>query len=187
MQNPSCGSKEEQPGDLAGISEGHVAFGMAAFRIVPERSVVSIAASSSLHPINGEARGLEGELDLATGLRGRIELPVANLRSGNPLYDVEMHRRIEARRYPTIVGEVVSSTQLSDSRWRLVGDLTFHGVTRQVEGEVLVQTPDPGTVVIEGEHVFDVRDFGVRPPRIGLLRVHPDVRVTIRVEAERIA
>ena len=161
---------------------------MATFRIVPDRSRVSIVASSSLHPIKGEARGLEGTIETETsGLRGRIELPVASLRSGNPLYDVEMHRRVDARRYPTIVGEVVSSTQLSDSRWRLVGDLTFHGVTRQVEGEVLVQTPDPGTVVIEGEHVFDVRDFGVRPPRIGLLRVHPEVSVTISVEAERTA
>jgi polyisoprenoid-binding protein YceI len=159
---------------------------VAEFRIVPERSVVSIAASSSLHPINGEARGLEGTLELGAGLRGRIELPVASLRSGNPLYDAEMHRRVDARRHPTIVGEVVESTQLNDSgRLRLVGDLTFHGVTRRVEGEVSVETPGPDTVVIEGEHVFDVRDFGVRPPRIMMLRVHPEVRVAIRVEAER--
>jgi polyisoprenoid-binding protein YceI len=159
---------------------------MATFRIVPERSVVSIAARSSLHPINGEAHGLEGSVDLSTGLGGRIELPVASLRSGNPLYDAEMHRRVDARRHPTIVGEVVEATPLDDpGRWRILGDLTFHGVTRQVEGEVSVEAPDPDTLVIEGEHVFDVRDFGVRPPRIGFLRVHPDVNVAIRIEATR--
>jgi polyisoprenoid-binding protein YceI len=148
---------------------------MATFRIVPERSVVSIAARSSLHPINGEAHGLEGSVDLSTGLGGRLELPVASLRSGNPLYDAEMHRRVDARRHPTIVGEVVEATPLDDpGRWRILGDLTFHGVTRQVEGEVSVEAPD-----------LDVRDFGVRPPRIGFLRVHPDVNVAIRIEATR--
>ena len=59
------------------------------------------------------------------------------------------------------------------------------GVTRQVEGEVSVESPDPDSLVVEGEHVFDVRDFGVHPPRIGFLRVHPEVHVAIRVEAER--
>jgi hypothetical protein len=48
-----------------------------------------------------------------------------------------------------------------------------------------METPDPDTLVIEGEHVFDVRDFGVRPPRIGFLRVHPEVNVAIRIEATR--
>ena len=161
---------------------------MATFRIVPDRSRVSIVASSSLHPIKGEARGLEGTIETETsGLRGRIELPVASLRSGNPLYDVEMHRRVDARRYPTIVGEVVKAAPLEGGRYRLLGDLTFHGVTRQVEDEVSVDAPNPDTLVIEGEHVFDVRDFGVRPPRLGLLRVHPEVSVTISVEAERTA
>ena len=73
------------------------------------------------------------------------------------------------------------------ARYQLHGDLTFHGVTRQVEDEVSVDAPNPDTLVIEGEHVFDVRDFGVRPPRLGLLRVHPEVSVTISVEAERTA
>jgi len=171
---------------LTGISAGHVAFGMTAFRVVPERSHVSIDARSSLHPIKGEARGLEGLIELAGGLAGHIELAVANLRSGNPLYDIEMHRRVDARGHPTIVGEVVTSTPLEGAgRYRLLGDLTFHGVTRQVEGEVSVESPDPDSLVVEGEHVFDVRDFGVHPPRIGFLRVHPEVHVAIRVEAER--
>jgi polyisoprenoid-binding protein YceI len=65
------------------------------------------------------------------------------------------------------------------------GDLTFHGVTRPVEGEVSVSLPDDRTIVIEGEQTFDIRDFGVQPPKILMLKVHPDVKVRVRVVAEQ--
>ena len=35
---------------------------------------------------------------------GRLEIDVAGLRSGNSLYDAELLRRIDARRFPTAVG-----------------------------------------------------------------------------------
>jgi hypothetical protein len=38
---------------------------------------------------------------------------------------------------------------------------------------------------VEGEQVFDVRAFNLEPPKILLLRVHPDVTVRVRVVAER--
>ena len=40
-------------------------------------------------------------------------------------------------------------------------------------------------VVLEGEHVFDVRDFGMEPPRIMMLKVHPEVSVRIEITAKR--
>ena len=167
---------------------------MARFRVLPE-SRVWIAASSSVHPIRGEARGLEGlveaelvdgGLDPSASISARIELAVARLRSGNPLYDAAMQRTVQARRFPTITGETSRTTAVAgSSRHHVLGDLTFHGVTRQAEGDVTVELADEETLVIEGEHAFDVRDFGVSPPRILALRVHPDVKVRIRVVAER--
>ncbi len=86
---------------------------MATFRIDPNRSRVWIEARSSMHPIQGEAEGLEGsiEAEVAEGRidvtrepRIQIELPVEKLRSGKKLEDSEMLRRIDARRYPRITG-----------------------------------------------------------------------------------
>ncbi len=95
-----------------------------------------------------------------------------------------MMRRIDARRYPTIRGIVRDmKSQGVDGRYAVTGDLTFHGVTQTVEGEVSVSRPDDGTLVIEGEHTFDIRDFKVDPPKILMLKVHPEVKVRIRVEA----
>ena len=166
---------------------------MPRFRIVPERSRVWLEASSSVHPIHGEAAGLSGSIDVqfdGTGLdltsspEIKVELPVEQLKSGNRLEDAEMMRRIDARRYPTIRGVVKDmKSQGVDGRYAVTGDLSFHGVTQTLDGEVTVSRPDDGTLVIEGERQFDIRDFNVSPPKILMLKVHPEVKVRIRVEA----
>ena len=38
-----------------------------------------------------------------------------------------------------------------------------------------------GTVILAGEKTFDVRDFGMEPPRILLLRVEPHVSVKVAI------
>ena len=166
---------------------------MPRFRIDPERSKVFIEATSSVHPIHGEAGGLEGSidaefdgdgLDLSSSPQMSIELPVERLKSGNKLEDAEMMRRIDARRYPRIKGVVRDiKPQGDDGRYLMTGDLSFHGVTQTIDGEVTISRPDDNTLVIEGEREFDIRDFNVSPPKILMLKVHPEVKVRIRVEA----
>jgi len=166
---------------------------MTRFRIVPERSKVFIEASSSVHPIHGEAAGLEGSinadfdgdgLDLSSLPEMSVELPVEALKSGNKLEDAEMMRRVDARRYPRIRGVVRDiKSKGDDGRYLMTGDLTFHGVTQSVDGEVTIRRQDDKTLVIEGEREFDIRDFNVTPPKILMLKVHPEVKVRIRVEA----
>jgi polyisoprenoid-binding protein YceI len=168
---------------------------VAEFRIDPQSSEAWFDATTSLHPLHGKASGLEGSiqaevaggaLDLSVTPRMRLELPVERLTSGNPLYDTETQRRIEARRFPRIVGESREVTESSrPGTYRVTGDVTFHGVTRTVAGDVSVETPDDQTLVLEGEEVFDVRDFGLQPPRLMMLRVHPETKVRIRVVARR--
>jgi YceI-like protein len=167
---------------------------MPRFQIVPNRSQVWIEASSSLHPIHGEARGLEGSVvaelldggfDLSTPPKISLALPVEALKSGNRLEDAEMMRRVDARRYPTIRGEVQEVKENGDGRYLVQGALTFHGVTRSEEGEITIQVTDDHTLVLEGEQTFDIRDYEVDPPKILMLRVHPNVKVRVRVVAER--
>jgi len=167
------------------------------YRIVPERSQVWIDARSSVHPIRSSTTGLEGwfeggvddggRISLAdTPPRAHLELPVALLSSGNELYDREMRRRVDARRFPTIAGDLAEMHELEEKgTYRVSGDVTFHGVTLRAEGEMAVTRPEPSTLRFEGSSVFDIRDFGVRPPRILMLQVYPDVRVRVSIVAER--
>ncbi len=168
---------------------------MARYRIVPERSTIAIEARSSLHPIHGEATGLtgvieaeiaDGQLDLNAPPTLRLEVPVAKLTSGNALYDSEMQRRIDARRYPTIVAEAKDVRETGTAGlYGVSGDVTSHGVSRPVNGELRITASDERSLVVEGEQTFDIRDFNITPPRIVMLRVNPDVKVTLRLVAER--
>ncbi len=169
---------------------------MGSYRIVPDESLAWIEARSSLHPIHSENRGLEGSVeleilagprvDLAAPVGGRVELPLERLSSGNPLYDREMRRRVDARRYPTITGELTGMKETGrEDRYLVQGEVTLRGTTRHYEDEMTLSGREEGVICLEGEHVFDVRDFGMEPPKIMMLKVYPEVRVRVRVVAQR--
>jgi polyisoprenoid-binding protein YceI len=128
----------------------------------------------------------DGKIDLSVPPKGRIEIPVAGLKSGNALSDMEMRRRIEAQKFPTITCELVKATALAQpNRYRLLGDLTLHSVARRLEAEMTVTLDQQGVLTAEGEYVLDVRGFDITLPRILGLQVYPEVKVRIRVVAER--
>jgi polyisoprenoid-binding protein YceI len=168
---------------------------VARYRIVPGRSRVWIHARSSLHPIHSETDGLEGwvelsvrrdgRVDLDAPSRGHLELQVDQLRSGNALEEAEMRRRVNTRRYPTIEGDLATMRAAGDGRYLVEGDLTFRGVTRRYRDEMTVEVADGDTLNLAGESTFDVRDHGMEPPRLLLLRVEPEVKVRVAIVAEK--
>ncbi len=134
--------------------------------------------------IDGEL-GADGLLDLASPPAAHLELPVEKMSSGNPLYDREMMRRVDARHYPTISGTLSSLQATATSgRYLAEGDVTFRGVTQKVADEVVLTTPQDGTIVFEGTHVFNLHDFGMDPPKIMFLRVFPEVTIKVRIVAK---
>ncbi len=169
---------------------------MSRYRIDPARSHVQIDARSTLHPINSRSDGLEGyvELDVQDGgdvnftvpPSGELSFPVENLRSGNRLEDRELQKRIDARRYPTIRG-VLSTMEATgkDHSYRVRGDLEFRGVTKAMEDEMTLELVDAETIRMQGASTFDIRDFGMEPPRILMLRVQPDVNVSVDIVAQK--
>ena len=71
-----------------------------------------------------------------------------------------------------------------DGRYRVRGDVTFKGVTRPSEDEMTVAV-DGDVIRLQGASVFDIRDFGMEPPRILMLKVAPDVTVTVDIVARK--
>jgi len=157
------------------------------FRVLPERSQLMIEAKSDLHPIRGKAERLEGEaevqvtdgaLDLSEPVSGRINLPVERLSSGSQLQDMEMRRRIEAGKFPMIVAELRRVTpRPQPGRFKVQTDLTFHGITRRLESDLTAKLDGDQTLAVEGDLRVDVRGFGVNPPKMLGLQVHPEVQV----------
>ena len=142
-------------------------------------------ARSSLHPIVVETAGFEGELEAETvGGEVRlanptwIELDVGLLKSNNALVDAELQRKLESRRYPRIRGELREAMPLPGSRARLLGELTFHGVSKPMEVEVGIRA-SANELELSGEKTIDMRDFNLVPPRFLIFKVDPMVRLRV--------
>ena len=166
---------------------------MARFRLVPDRSELWAEARSTLHPVRVHTTGLTGVVELE--LRGdrvdlvpptHVEVETERLRSGNALVDGELRRRLDSRKFPRIRGELIRSIAGNgQGRRRLTGELTFHGVTRNLEVEVTVRQLDERTLEIEGARSIDMRDFGLPPPSFLMFRMQPEVQVRAKLVAER--
>ena len=168
---------------------------MTRYRIVPEQSKVWIDARSNVHPIRSSMDGLEGyveltmedagTVDLSAPPAGTVSLPVTRLSSGNRFEDRELHKRLAARRFPTIKG-VLTAIERADGegRYHVSGNVAFRGVIRPCRDEMTVTVVDPHTLRFDGESTFDIRDFGMEPPRILMLKVEPDVVVRVDIVAE---
>jgi PadR family transcriptional regulator, regulatory protein PadR len=164
------------------------------FRVVPDRSVVLIEARSTVGPIRFGAMGLTGviEVDIAHGEvccdsqpAASLVVPVDELRSGNSLYDAELLRRIDARRFPRVTLALSDCTPVGASdRYRLAAQVLFHGVTRPLRGTVGLKLLSDRKLVVTGDHALDVRDFQLPSPTVLMLRIYPDVRINLHVEAE---
>jgi polyisoprenoid-binding protein YceI len=155
------------------------------------RSCVWVSGRSSLHPINTETRGItgwfeaatqtDGSLDLDQRVSGELALAVERLTSGNQLYDRELRRRIDARRYPTISA---SLTQIlrdgSHPNYLVTGDVSFHGKTRTFEHGMQIELTDGG-IALTGADLFDIREFGMKPPSMLMVRVYPEISVRVEL------
>ena len=168
---------------------------MATYLISPERSHVWIDACSNVHPIHSSTSGLEGfvelmlapdgTVDLTSQPAGRLSLSVDRLSSGNRLEDRELHKRIDARRYPTIDGVLEHMEKDgSQASYKVKGDITFRGVTRPHEDIMVIRRLDDRTISLEGSSRFDIREFGMQPPRVLVLKVEPEVDIRVEIIAE---
>jgi len=167
---------------------------MTRYQIAPERSQVWIDARSSVHPIHARTAGLEGFVDVTIDEKGRVDLsepatarlslPVTRLKAGNPLEDRELKRRILAREFPSITGELheLASGEDGDASYTVTGVVCFRGETQTYTHSMDIRA-EGDTLRLSGEAVFDVRDFGMEPPRILMLKVEPEVTVRVEIVA----
>lgn len=163
------------------------------FGVRPDQAAVVLIARSSAGPITFGTAGIEGsiQVEMAGGSiltesspTASLEVPVSNFTSGNHFYDGELLRRIDARRFPAAKVELHRAVAVGQTgRYHVEGELTFHGVTQPLEGMVEITFPTQGTILVQGRQVLDMRHFGITPPAVAMLKIYPDVRVELHLEA----
>jgi hypothetical protein len=164
------------------------------YRVVPDRSALLIEVATSVGPVTFGAVGLEGfvrvavrgaGLDLAATPIAHLELQLRDLTSGNSAYDGELQRHIDARRYPAAHVDLHHVHRVGDSSsdYLVAGDITFRGITQSVEGYVTVNVPEAGLVRVSGTKSLDIRLFEIPPPTLFMLKIDPEVTLSLQLEA----
>jgi polyisoprenoid-binding protein YceI len=169
---------------------------VARYRISPERSQVWIDARSNVHPIHSSTNGLEGfvdielspdgTVDLNAPSAGKLSLAVDKLKSGNRMEDRELQKRIDARRFPTIEGVLGTIEKVGlNGSYQVSGDINFRGVSNRHQDLMEIKSVDDTTIILEGKSTFDIRQFGMEPPRVLMLKVEPEVEIRVEIVAEQ--
>ena len=95
-----------------------------------------------------------------------------------------MRRRFDTGRYPAITARVTHGEALAGAgKYRADAQLTMHGQTRQISGDISLSV-DGTTMTIDGQQVINVKDFGIDPPRLIILKVEPEVDLQVHIVAD---
>lgn len=168
---------------------------MPRFQVNTAQTTVKVGLRVNLHPSHINANALSGVIECEVDEQGRprldqpysaeLTLPVDAIKSGNGIQDREMRRRFDVSRYPTITAKVTHGEALdANGHYRAAAQLTMHGQTREISGDLHLSV-DGTTMTIDGQQVINVKDFGIDPPRLIILKVEPDVDLQVHIVAER--
>ena len=169
---------------------------MSKYRIEPAHSELCLEARSNVHPIEIRTQGLigtialdihAGHLDLSNPPRATLEVEADCLRSGIELYDKEIHRVIDVRKYRSVSAELHETHEIVPGRYRLTGSLSLRGVTRNVGGEVTLRVRNgDDSLEIEWASTLDTRHFELPLPKILMLEMQPEINVRAKIYAARL-
>jgi len=149
-----------------------------------------------VHPIHSTTDGLEGfvdvefepagEMKLHATPAGKLSLAVSKITSGNRMEDRELQRRIDSRRFPNIEGVLGAVTRAEgDGTYNVSGDITFRGVSQHHEDLMQIRSVSEDTIELEGQSHFNIRDFGMEPPKLLMAKVEPEVEIRVAIVAVR--
>jgi len=125
---------------------------------------------------------------------GRMRVDLRDIATDSNLRDnfirentLETNRFPYADFVPTRLDGLETLPASGRAAFRLIGDMTIHGVTKEIAWNVEA-TFVPGRVTAEASTRFDFATFGITIPKVfGLLSVDDDIRLVLNVTARRLA
>lgn len=132
---------------------------MAIWRFDPDHaSIHFVVRYMVITRVHGLFERWSGTLDLdpddLTRARARLTIEAASVNTANARRDEHLRSAdfFDVARFPAITFESTSVTQLSERRFRVLGELSLHGVRREVPIEVTFngQATDPAGQVCAG-------------------------------------
>jgi polyisoprenoid-binding protein YceI len=156
-------------------------------------SVIDYTGSATLHDWTGTSRDVSGtmvlDLDTPDSSRVVVRAPVASFESGPNRRDRRMREVTEAGTYPIVEFRTTAvqsvrwgrTSEGHAGRWRVTGDLTFHGQTHPVEADVTVRTTGD-SVRARARFPVSLTQFDVeRPELLWMAPIGDTIRIDARV------
>ena len=148
--------------------------------------------SGTLGPVKGT---IEYDGKSPESIRADISIDVSGINTGNPSRDNDLRTAdglFEIGKYPTVTFKSKKATPAGSGTFKLVGDLTIHGVTK----EVTLDVEGPSAPLKQGQMLrvgatattkINRRDFGLSYSRMveAAPVVSDEVKITIDVEVTK--
>lgn len=162
-----------------------------AFYLAPEKLArlrTSSTAKGTTTDVKGEFHFTSDGLDASKETTFTVGLK--SLKSDEPMRDPKAQTALETSKFPNAIFVATKLTGMpaafsaTDSIMQLTGDLTVHGVTKEVTWELKVKTD--GTILSGlGTVSFKYADFGVRKPDLaGFVTVEDSVTIQVQLYAQ---
>jgi hypothetical protein len=155
--------------------------------------IIKVSGSSNLHDWSMEAKSgsIEANLNLASnvsylaGIQSlNFTVPVKNLKSTEgSLMDSRAYDALKADKFSTITFKLLTaaptSTDNNKSQFKVTGELTICGVTKEIEMTANSTKNADGSVIITGQQKIKMTQFNVRPPSFmfGALKVTDNLTI----------
>jgi len=153
------------------------------------RGTLSFDAKATLGAFTGTTSTVTGSMTGGSevrDVRGHVEAPVNTLKTGNGLRDKDMMKAMGADSFPAMRFELHGASEQHQEADSVVvtlsGQMTLHGVTRDVSVPALIRFGKDG-VQVTSTFPLNVRDYGVtRLSRMmGAFKMNPDIVVHVDV------
>jgi polyisoprenoid-binding protein YceI len=146
-------------------------------------STVGYTLVHPLHTVQGISNQVSSQLMLSeNGIqikRVNVSIPVQSFDSGNRRRDRDMLKVTEADRYPEVTF-VSSDIVEQNGALAVTGQLSFHGVTREIKFTAQ-QVRQGEELVVEGGFVISLEEYNIERPSIFTMKVKDDLQVSFRM------
>ncbi|WP_223034107.1 YceI family protein [Hanstruepera marina] len=161
------------------------------FNLNNGKSSMSIFGTSSLHDWEETVEEQSGTIKLNT--EGQISITALNIsivaesiKSGKSAMDKNTYKALDTKNHKYITFKMYESKKIIDlgnSEYQVIvsGKLSVSGVTKTVDLSFKMKvTAD--TVTLEGEKTFNMKDYGIEPPKalLGTITTGEDVTIKFK-------
>jgi polyisoprenoid-binding protein YceI len=157
--------------------------------VQPAASTLDFEAKSSLHAVHGRATQLSGFIEarcendalaLDPPPKMHIEFPIERLSSGNSMQDKETWKLLDSKRNPRIRADLRELRSAGGNDYTASGEITLTGRARKYDGPLRIVCAG-NDITVDGSLTFDIREFGITPPRFLMFTVEPVVDIRLHL------